>query len=169
MLPQVERSSGIDQVHVLRCLVEAGTRWGRAREVLEYAVRAARSRDEFALDPHTGWYIAGVAEMASGELRRARMLAERGAAAAEERGDVRYLYSAPDAARPGPAPLRGGCGGARGRWVRIRDIDTWPVSHFHEPMVNRWHADLVSAEVSSGPGRRRRGDPGRRAVGDRTA
>ena len=147
MLPQVERSAGMDHVHVLRCLVEVGIRRGRCREAADYAARAARIGDEFDLDAHTGWFIAGLAELASGDLRRARTLAERGAAAAEERGDVRYLIR--HLMLLGQALLRSGeAAGARAALVRIRDIER--ANDFHDPTVNRWHADLVSAEVLLG-------------------
>ena len=81
----------MDQVHLLRCLVEVGSRLGRCAEAMAYAARAARTAEEFDLEPHTGWFIAGVAELAGGDLARARTLAERGVRAAEEAGDTRYL------------------------------------------------------------------------------
>jgi DNA-binding CsgD family transcriptional regulator/energy-coupling factor transporter ATP-binding protein EcfA2 len=147
MLSQVQRGAGMDHVHVLRCLVEVGLRSGRCREAAEYAARAARVGEEFDLDAHTAWFIAGLAELVVGDLRRARTLAERGAAAAEERGDVRYLIR--HLMLLGQARLRSGeAAGARAALVRIREIEL--ANGFSDPTVNRWHADLVSAEVLLG-------------------
>lgn len=147
MLSQVERGAGMDHVHVLRCLVEVGVRMGRCREASEYAARAARIGEEFDLDAHTGWFITGLAELAGGDLRNARTLAERGAAAAEERGDTRYLQR--HLILLGQALLRSGdARGARETLVRIRDIEQR--LGFGDPTVNRWHAELVSALVLLG-------------------
>ncbi|GAA4373348.1 LuxR family transcriptional regulator [Nocardioides caricicola] len=147
MLARVERGAGMDQVHVLRCLVEVGVRLGRCREALGYAARAAAVGEEFGLDPHTGWFITGLAELAGGELETARRLAERGVAASEERGDTRYLQR--HLLLLGQAELRGGNAlAARAALTRIRDIET---SHgIDDPTVNRWQHELVSALVALG-------------------
>ena len=68
MFAQVERGAGMDQVHLLRCLVEVGSRLGRCADAMAYAARAARTAEEFDLEPHTGWFITGVAELAGGDL-----------------------------------------------------------------------------------------------------
>lgn len=147
MLSRVQRGAGMDHVHVLRCLVEVGIRAGRCREAAEYAARAARVGQELDLDAHTTWFIAGLAELAAGDLGRARTLAERGAAAAEERGDTRYLIR--HLALLGQALLRSGeAGAARTALTAIREIEM--ANGFNDPTVNRWHADLVSAEVVLG-------------------
>jgi DNA-binding CsgD family transcriptional regulator len=147
MLARVQRGAGMDHVHLLRCLVEVGIRMGRCREAAEYAARATRIGEEFDLDAHTTWFIAGLAELAGGDLHRARTLAERGAAAAEERGDTRYLIR--HLVLLGQALLRSGeAGAARTALARIREIER--ANGFHDPTVNRWHADLVSAEVLLG-------------------
>ena len=58
---QVERGAGMDQVHLLRCLVEVGSRLGRCAEAMAYAARAARTAEEFDLEPahrlvhHRAW------------------------------------------------------------------------------------------------------------------
>ena len=147
MLAQVERGAGTDQVHVLRCLVEVGVRLGRCREALGYAARAVQVGEEFGLDPHTGWFITGLAELAGGNLATARRLAERGAAAAEERGDTRYLQR--HLLLLGQAHLRSGDAlAARTALTRIRDIEA---SHaISDPTVNRWQPELVSALVALG-------------------
>ena len=147
MLAQVERGAGMDQVHVLRCLVEVGTRLGRCTESLGHAERAARTGEEFDLDPHTGWFITALAELAGGDLDRARLLAERGAAAAAERGDTRYQQR--HLLLLGQALLRtGDAHGARSALERIRDIET--THAISDPTVNRWHAELVAALVGLG-------------------
>ena len=91
LLSQVEAGAGQDTVHVLRCLVEVGVRRGRCREAMEYAARAARVAERFDLDAHASWFISAVAELAGGDLQRARALAEQGVAVCDERGDIRYL------------------------------------------------------------------------------
>jgi DNA-binding CsgD family transcriptional regulator len=147
MLSQVERGAGMDQVHVLRCLVEVGVRLGRCREAIGYAERAARVGDEFGLDPHTGWFITGLAQLAGGDLATAQRLAARGVVAAEERGDTRYLQR--HLLLLGQAQLRtGDAHAARATLTRIRDIeDTHGIS---DPTVNRWQPELVSALVALG-------------------
>ena len=147
MLAQVERGAGMDQVHVLRCLVEVGVRLGRCRDAMEYAARAARVGEEFGLDAHTGWFITGLAELAGGDLDTARTLAERGALAAEERGDVRYLQR--HLLLLGQAHLRAGdAHGARDALGRIREIEA--AHGISDPTVNRWQHELVSALVALG-------------------
>ena len=147
MLVKVERGTGMDQVHVLRCLVEVAVRRGRCREACEYAVRAERVGQEFGLDLHTGWFITGLAELAGGDLRRARSLAEHGVVASEERGDTRYLQR--HLLLLGQALLRGGdAHGARVALGRIRDIER---EHgIADPTVNRWQPELVGALVALG-------------------
>lgn len=147
MLAQVERGAGMDQVHVLRCLVEVGVRLGRIREALAYAARATAVGEEFGLDPHTGWFITALAELAGGDLATARRFAERGALAAEERGDTRYLQR--HLLLLGQAALRSGDAlAARSALTRIREIET---SHaISDPTVNRWQPELVSALVALG-------------------
>ncbi|WP_296605449.1 helix-turn-helix transcriptional regulator, partial [Nocardioides sp.] len=147
MLAQVERGAGTDQVHVLRCLVEVGVRLGRCREARAYAARAAAVGEEFGLDPHTGWFITALAELAGGDLATARRLAERGVEAAEERGDTRYLQR--HLLLLGQARLRSGDAlAARSALSRIRDIEA---SHaISDPTVNRWQPDLVAALVALG-------------------
>ncbi len=147
MLARVARGAGMDQVHVLRCLVEVGVRLGRCREALGYAARAAAVGEEFGLDPHTGWFITALAELAGGDLATARRLAQRGAAAAEERGDTRYLQR--HLLVLGQAHLRSGDAlAARTALARIRDIER---SHaISDPTVNRWQPELVSALVALG-------------------
>lgn len=147
MLARVERGAGMDQVHVLRCLVEVGVRLGRCREALGYAARAAAVGEEFGLDPHTGWFITGLAELAGGDLAAARHLAERGVEASEERGDTRYLQR--HLLLLGQAQLRGGDAlAARATLTRIRDIEA---SHgIDDPTVNRWQHELVSTLVALG-------------------
>ncbi len=147
MLAQVERGAGMDQVHVLRCLVEVGVRLGRCREASEYAARAARVGQEFGLDLHTGWFITGLAELAGGDLERARSLAEHGVAAAEERGDTRYLQR--HLLTLGQALLRtGDAQGARGALTRVRDVEQ--AHGISDPTANRWQPDLVAALVALG-------------------
>ncbi|MDF1604370.1 LuxR family transcriptional regulator [Nocardioides sp. YIM 152315] len=147
MLARVERGAGMDQVHVLRCLVEVGVRVGRCREAMAYAARAAQVGEEFGLDPHTGWFISALAELAGGDLGTARTLAERGALAAEERGDTRYLQR--HLLVLGQAELRSGdAAAARASLERIRRIEqTHGIS---DPTVNRWQPELVSALVALG-------------------
>lgn len=147
MLAHVERGAGMDHVHVLRCLVEVGVRAGRCREAAEYAARATRVGEEFDLDAHTSWFITGLAELASGDLGKARTLAERGAAAAEERGDTRYLQR--HLILLGQARLRtGDAQGACEALTRIRDIER--AHGFGDPTINRWHSELVLALVVLG-------------------
>jgi DNA-binding CsgD family transcriptional regulator len=147
MFAQVERGAGMDQVHLLRCLVEVGTRLGRCPEAMTYAVRAARTAEEFDLEPHTGWFILAVAELAGGDLARARTLAERGVLAAEEAGDTRYLQR--HLLVLGQALLRSGeAQAARAALERIRTIEA--TQGIGDPTVNRWHPELVSALVALG-------------------
>jgi DNA-binding CsgD family transcriptional regulator len=147
MLAQVERGAGMDQVHVLRCLVEVGTRSGRCREALEYAGRAARIGEEFALDLHTSWFIQALAELAGGDLATAGTLAERGVLASEERGDTRYLQR--HLLLLGQARLRSGdAQGAREALTRIRTIER--AHGIGDPTVNRWQPELVEALVRLG-------------------
>jgi DNA-binding CsgD family transcriptional regulator len=147
MLAQVERGAGMDQVHVLRCLVEVGVRVGRCREAMAYAARAAQVGEDFGLDPHTGWFISALAELVGGDLATARTLAERGALAAEERGDTRYLQR--HLLVLGQAQLRtGDAEAARVSLDRIRQIEE--AHGISDPTVNRWQPELVSALVALG-------------------
>jgi DNA-binding CsgD family transcriptional regulator/energy-coupling factor transporter ATP-binding protein EcfA2 len=147
MLARVERGAGMDQVHVLRCLVEVGVRLGRCREATAYAARATQVGEEFGLDPHTGWFIGALAELAGGDLETARTLAEQGAFAAQERGDTRYLQR--HLMVLGQAQLRGGdAEAARVSLTRIRDIEA--AHGITDPTVNRWQPELVSALVALG-------------------
>ncbi|WP_309649240.1 LuxR family transcriptional regulator [Nocardioides sp.] len=147
LLAHVERAPGMDQVHVLRCLVEVGARAGRCRETTAYAERAVRVGEELGLSAHTGWFIAAQAEIVGGDLVRARTLAARGAAAADEGRDNRYLQR--HLVLLGQALLRSGdAGGARDALTRIRDLER---EHgIADPTINRWQADLVSALVLLG-------------------
>ncbi|WP_028643821.1 helix-turn-helix transcriptional regulator [Nocardioides sp. URHA0020] len=147
MLARVERGAGMDQVHVLRCLVEVGVRLGRCREAMAYAARATRVAEEFGLDPHPGWFIRALAELAGGDLDVARTLAGQGAVAAQERGDTRYLQR--HLLLLGQAQLRtGDAEAARATMARIGVIeDTHGLS---DPTVNRWQPELVSALVALG-------------------
>jgi DNA-binding CsgD family transcriptional regulator len=147
MLAQVERGAGMDQVHVLRCLVEVGVRLGRCREATAYAARATQVGEEFGLDPHTGWFISALAELAGGDLETAGTLAEQGAVAAQERGDTRYLQR--HLLVLGQAQLRGGdAEAARATLARIQDIEE--AHGISDPTVNRWEPELVSALVALG-------------------
>jgi DNA-binding CsgD family transcriptional regulator/tetratricopeptide (TPR) repeat protein len=147
MLGHVDRGAGMDQVHLLRCLVEVGSRTGRCVEAMEYADRAARIGEDFGLDPHPGWFVSAVAELAGGDLARARELAERGAAASEERGDVRYLQR--HLLLLGSARLRSGdAEGARSALERLRTLEDAGGSS--DPTVNRWQPELVTALVLLG-------------------
>lgn len=147
LLAHVERGAGMDHVHVLRCLVEVGARAGRCREANDFAARAMRVGEEFGLTAHTGWFITAQAELAGGDLARARTLAKRGAEAAAERGDTRYLQR--HLVLLGQALLRtGDASGARCALTRIRDIER--EQGIADPTVNRWQADLVSALVLLG-------------------
>lgn len=147
MLAQVERGAGTDQVHVLRCLVEVGARSGRCREALEYAARATRIGEEFALDVHTSWFIVALAELAGGDLATARTLAERGVLASEERGDTRYLQR--HLLLLGQARLRSGdAQGAREALLRIRAIER--AHGIGDPTVNRWQPELIETLVRLG-------------------
>ncbi len=147
MLAQVERGAGMDHVHVLRCLVEVAVRTGRSREAVEYAARAARVGQEFDLEAHSGWFITALAELVAGDLGRARTLALRGAEAADERGDTRYLQR--HLIVLGQALLRSGdAQGAREALERVQAIER--VGGFGDPTVNRWHADLVAALTALG-------------------
>jgi DNA-binding CsgD family transcriptional regulator len=147
MFAQVERGAGMDQVHLLRCLVEVGTRLGRCTDAMTYAARAARTAEEFDLEPHTGWFITGMAELAGGDLASARTLAERGVLAAEEVGDTRYLQR--HLLVLGQALLRSGeAHAARTALERIRAIEA--TQGIGDPTVNRWHPELVSSLVALG-------------------
>ncbi|WP_148615332.1 AAA family ATPase [Nocardioides rubriscoriae] len=147
MLAQVERGAGTDHVHVLRCLVEVAARTGRSREAVEYAARAARIGAQFDLEAYSGWFITATAELLTGDLGRARTLALRGAQAAEQRGDVRYLLR--HLVVLGQALLRSGdAQGAREALLRVRDIER--EGGFSDPTVSRWHPDLVSALAALG-------------------
>ncbi len=147
LLGRVERGAATDQLHVLRCLVEVGCRRGRCREALDYAARAERLAEEFELDAQTSWFITGLAELVGGDLTRARTLASRGAAAAEEVGDTRYLLR--HLGLLGQVLLRTGeAAAARETLLRLRSLER--ERGLSDPTVNRWHADLVSAEVLLG-------------------
>ncbi len=147
MLARVERGAGTDHVHVLRCLVEVAARTGRCREAVEYAARAARVGEEFDLDAHTGWFITAIAELAAGDLHRAATLARRGAEAAEQHGDLRYLQR--HLVVLAQARLRTGDAlGAREALERVRAIES--EGGFDDPTVTRWHADLVAALLALG-------------------
>jgi DNA-binding CsgD family transcriptional regulator len=147
MLSHVERGAGMDHVHVLRCLVEVGVRSGRCREAMQYAARASRVGEEFDLDAHTSWFITALAELAGGDLARARTLASHGAAAAEERGDTRYWQR--HLVLLGQAQLRSG--DAQGASEALGRVRAYEREHdFGDPTVNRWHVDLVTALVVLG-------------------
>jgi DNA-binding CsgD family transcriptional regulator/Arc/MetJ-type ribon-helix-helix transcriptional regulator len=147
MLGRGDRGAGMDQVHLLRCLVEVGSRTGRCAETMEYADRAARIAEDFGLDPHPGWFVSALAELAGGDLARGRALAERGAAAAEERGDVRYLQR--HLLLLGSARLRSGdAEGSRTALERLRSLESAGGSC--DPTVNRWQPELVTALVLLG-------------------
>ncbi len=147
LLAQVESEAGTDQVHLLRCLVEVAVRMGRCREASEYAGRAERVGQRFGLDAHTGWFISALAELAGGDLSLARTLAERGAAAAAERGDTRYLQR--HLLVLGQALLRSGdAEGARDALSRIRTIER--AQGVADPTINRWQPELGSALVLLG-------------------
>ncbi|MEO9322572.1 AAA family ATPase [Nocardioides sp. C4-1] len=147
MLAHVERGAGMDHLHVLRCLVEVAARTGRCAEALEYAARAARIGEQFDLEAYSGWFVTATAELVAGDLTRARTLAARGAEAAEERGDVRYLQR--NLIVLGQALLRSGdAQGAHDALDRVREIER--EGGFSDPTVNRWQADLVSALTALG-------------------
>ncbi|MAS53240.1 MAG: hypothetical protein CMJ44_01190 [Pimelobacter sp.] len=147
MLGRVERGAGMDHVHVLRCLVEVAARTGRCAEATRYAGRAAAVGAEFDIDAYAGWFIGAQAELLVGDLGRTRTLALRGAQAAEEAGDIRYLQR--HLVVLGQALLRSGdAEGAVTALTRVRDIEV--EGGFGDPTVNRWHADLVSALVALG-------------------
>lgn len=147
MLGRVERGAGMDHVHVLRCLVEVAARTGRCAEATRYAGRAAAVGAEFDIDAYAGWFIGAQAELLVGDLGRTRTLALRGAQAAEEAGDIRYLQR--HLIVLGQTLLRSGdAGGAVAALTRVRDIEV--EGGFGDPTVNRWHADLVSALVVLG-------------------
>jgi len=147
MLGRVERGAGMDHVHVLRCLVEVAARTGRCAEATRYAGRAAAVGAEFDIDAYAGWFISAQAELLVGDLGRTRTLALRGAQAAEEAGDIRYLQR--HLIVLGQTLLRSGdADGAAAALTRVRDIEV--EGGFGDPTVNRWHADLVSALVVLG-------------------
>jgi DNA-binding CsgD family transcriptional regulator len=147
MLAQVERGAGPDHVHVLRCLVEVAARAGRCREAAEYAARAARIGEQFDLEAYSGWFITATADLVAGDLGRAVTLARRGAEAAEQRGDSRYLQR--HLIVLGQALLRSGdAQGAADALGRVRTFES--DGGFGDPTVNRWHADLVSACTALG-------------------
>lgn len=147
LLAQVDRGAAADEVHVLRCLVEVGVRRGRCREARGYAERAERLGEEFDLDPQTSWFISALAELAGGDLARGTLLAARGAATAEEQGDTRYLIR--HLGLLGQARLRSGeAASASQALLRIREVEE--ERGFSDPTVNRWHADLASAQVALG-------------------
>ena len=168
MLSQVERGAGMDQVHLLRCLVEVGVRAGPLRRGRSTPPARPGPPSEFDLDPHTGWFIAG-----AGRAGRRRPAPGAGpsrsaaSAAAEEAGDTRYLQPHLLAARPGPAALRRGRGRARAALRRIREIEA--ARGFSDPTVNRWHADLVSAWSLLGRARGGDGDARRGPLRGRAA
>ncbi|RYP83894.1 helix-turn-helix transcriptional regulator [Nocardioides guangzhouensis] len=147
LLAQVESGAGQDTVHVLRCLVEVGVRLGRCREALEYAARAARVAERFDLDPQASWFISAVAELAGGDLERARTLAAQGVAVCDERGDIRYLQR--HLLVQGQVLLRlGAAGDAVAALTRVRAIER--ENGISDPTVNRWQAELVTALVATG-------------------
>jgi DNA-binding CsgD family transcriptional regulator len=147
LLSQVEEGAGQDTVHVLRCLVEVGARAGRCREAREYAARAARVAERFDLDAHASWFITAVAELAGGDLERARSLAEQGVAVCAERGDIRYLQR--HLLVLGQAQLRRGeFAAAVAALSRVREIER--ENGISDPTVNRWQAELVTALVATG-------------------
>lgn len=147
LLAQVDRGAAADEVHVLRCLVEVGVRRGRCREARGYAERAERLGEEFDLDPQTAWFISALAELAGGDLARGTLLAARGADTAEKQGDTRYLIR--HLGLLGQARLRSGeAAAARAALLRIREVEE--ERGFSDPTVNRWHADLASAQVALG-------------------
>jgi DNA-binding CsgD family transcriptional regulator len=114
---------------------------------MEYAARAARIAEEFDLDAHTSWFITALAELVGGDLTKARTLASRGAAAAEQRGDTRYWQR--HLVVLGQALLRSGdAQGASEALGRVRDYER--EHDFGDPSVNRWHADLATALVILG-------------------
>jgi DNA-binding CsgD family transcriptional regulator len=147
LLAQVETGAGQDTVHVLRCLVEVGSRMGRCREALEYAARAGRVAERYDLDAHASWFIHAVAELSGGDVLHARTLAEQGVAVCEERGDIRYLQR--HLLVLGQARLRlGEAGQAAAALGRIRAIEKQ--NGISDPTVNRWQAELVTALVATG-------------------
>ncbi len=147
LLSQVESGAGQDTVHVLRCLVEVGVRRGRCREAMEYAARAARVAERFDLDAHASWFISAVAELAGGDLQRARALAEQGVAVCEALGDIRYLQR--HLLVLGQASLRlGEAGQGAAALERVRAIEH--ENGISDPTLNRWQAELVTALVATG-------------------
>ena len=147
LLAQVESGAGQDTVHVLRCLVEVGVRMGRCREALAYAARAGKVADRFDLDPQASWFISAVAELAGGDLDRARTLAAQGVAVCDERGDIRYLQR--HLLVLGQVLLRiGAAGDAVAALARVRAIER--ENGISDPTVNRWQAELVTALVATG-------------------
>ena len=147
LLSQVEAGAGQDTVHVLRCLVEVGVRRGRCREAMEYAARASRVAGRFDLDAHASWFISAVAELAGGDLARARALAEQGVAVCDERGDIRYLQR--HLLVLGQAAMRlGEAGPGAAALQRVRAIER--ENGISDPTVNRWQAELVTALVATG-------------------
>ena len=147
LLSQVESGAGQDTVHVLRCLVEVGVRRGRCREAMEYAARAGRVAERFDLDAHASWFISAVAELAGGDLQRARALAEQGVAVCEALGDIRYLQR--HLLVLGQASLRlGEAGQGAAALERVRAIER--ENGISDPTLNRWQAELVTALVATG-------------------
>ncbi|MFC6287104.1 LuxR C-terminal-related transcriptional regulator [Nocardioides sp. GCM10027113] len=147
MLGRVDRGAGTDQLHLLRSLVEVAARSGRCAEAVAYAERAARIGEEFGLDPHPGWFVSALAELAGGDFGRAAALAERGASAAEERGDVRYLQR--HLLVLGSARLRtGDAEGSRTALERLALMEA--AGGCSDPTVHRWQPELATALVVTG-------------------
>jgi DNA-binding CsgD family transcriptional regulator/tetratricopeptide (TPR) repeat protein len=147
LLASLDRGAGVDQVHVLRCLVETAAKMGRAPEAMAYAARALAIASDYDLDPHTGWYISAVAELVGGDVFRARALADRGIAACDERGDTRYLQRL--LVVHGQAALR--ASDAQQAVASLEQVRALEAEHgISDPTVNRWQADLVSALVATG-------------------
>ncbi|WP_370248387.1 AAA family ATPase [Nocardioides sp.] len=147
VLARLEPGAGADEVHVLRSLVEVAARTGHGREARELARRAEVVGAAFDLEAHTTWFALALAESVGGSVERAAALAQRGAEAATERGDLRYVVR--HLAVLGQCRLRtGDLTGAEAAYGRIAAIEA--AEGYDDPTVHRWQAEHAVVLVRQG-------------------
>jgi DNA-binding CsgD family transcriptional regulator len=141
MLPVVTPGGGEELCEVLRSLAEVATRAGRCRQALDYAQRALRVAEQTGLSPGPCWYTAALAELAGGDLTRAKSYAQRGMRASVEERDA--IFECRNLHAIAEARLR--CGDTRGGVEALRQVRALHAAQgVTDPSVLRWHSDLAA-------------------------
>ncbi|SDJ43339.1 AAA ATPase domain-containing protein [Actinokineospora alba] len=147
MLALVERGAAEEHVAVLCGLAEVAAKLGRCRESLDFANRAMRISGEAGLSPGPAWCAGAIAELAGGNLIRARSYAERGIVACRQEVDT--LYELRLLHLLAQVDLR--CGEIAGGVGALRRIQEFERAHgWDDPTTLRRHGDMVAGLIALG-------------------